>query len=688
MSSPVYNVSVGGNSNDTDLMIQSAGSTITDNAAHHPHESHPHLETSINELNERLQKQENTHLLLRKLIYDPDVHGGLGEAAYNNINILIGDFVNNLPFVGELTGLVYTPQLTAMSSFSGKCHYMGGKNSQTPRINYDMTLTADDRIGVKELIFKSEIDKRVFRDVPVWATAIDSSFIDAQDVNKDLSNNGILIIKTMADWRFKIYLDLYLKVDKLFEIQKIPFTPIYNDDGTQTIGLTIPEFKIETTLLELNGLTLNYPLNNSENLKLFHKYDINYLKSLQNDAYYLAKQDRTKWKVHNEDITLFSFENEAFSVYVANYGSLKEVKNIIFSLANDVYHSNGNDAFDRLTNPWFSAGNNGLQISGALQAGLLCAQTGLLTYVCINKAKSGIQVDFNPALKDFDVTIPELLSILKINSLYDLHVIAGQTESAGLNVHGDKAFENMNVKNIVMLQNLFLFQDEETLAKIYNGGGLDASGNSPDWNPLFSIATPNSSFVKDMLFSDFITNILKNDAFLLCGFMFFNQTFCGTFDLDKLNPRHLKLIRLLLQNQEYGGALWGVFMSFYTNGFSSLPSVSNFVDVTKFSDPNNIKVKDLFVPGYNDKYYLFNRNSTLYKNAHVYITGTGRFGGNDYGDGVDYGEIIEQKIPENSCKELTIINELEKRCQNINYLPSTPLGFNPPLLKFFQDNGL
>ena len=726
MSSPVYNVSVDGNSNDTDLMIQSAGSTITDNAAHHPIPSHSHLETSINELKKSVEDLSKPKLLLRKKVYQRNEGFEGGQTIIlENLNTYISDYTNQRPFIGKITGSVYATQRYEMGGFKADVCYLGGQNTFIPRVEYaNITSFANARYGLGDITIESEIPDIADRPLPTGPDDL---------VEIQTGKNGTLTINmnnngqgTNLDHRYNVYVSIFIQIDTLLEFQDLPTfsdpsVEILNDENgippERREKRAILNDYVSPSLLEKNENAVKLPLDiqNSNNVKvkLYTRYKVDYLKNKILDNQYWKFLPVNRWKT-NSDVFIYKVETENADYFISACSDIKDTKNVLLNLYEDSFHNQGSSGYDTVINPYFHSGNVGHCLPPAIGSGLTTAQTGLTNVTVVPRYRSGNAkqtFDSKSSWSTFDNWIWENLLILKLTHK-DLHIIASSINiGLVLNLIPEFKGRGISVKTVVNIGSGNLTFNPEIAKNIVNrtiGFNPDNKGSAYFWSVLNIVGgglsyIANDPVLKNMTLQEYYEGPLaeQNGSFFADGlavsliFVFFLWTY-GVED-GLLTDYAKNRLNAQFERTLYGGASIDQYIALSTDmsGINFSNTIrQEWMDQLSYNPATaqDVRVVDYFGKWIKNVYInLDDQNLRTALKEIKYIATTSVKVGDDI-DGVPYYTDPNNKTIEDSLEliksifgeDAEVLKPSSLLAQDINFINTNPEAINQTMLKFAE----
>ena len=654
-----------------------------------------------NNFQEDIKKLNEPQLLLRKQVYQRSGFVDGQTLVLENLNTYISDYTNQRPFIGKITGSIYTTQRYSIGGFTADVCYLGGINRMVPRVEYANITTWDNKkFGLSSISLESEVPP----------TGNDVGF--PIDPNAYAPRpNGTLTVEIKGDTtgnrlNFNVYTDIFIQIDTLLELQDLP---IINDEDYENNNLSeetednklrkaIVEEYVAPSLIHQTETVPEFPLEflsesvaNNHTVTLYARYKIDYLKNKVLKNQFFKFLDPEDWKL-DQDIFVYQIITEQAVYYVSTYnGYNKEDKNMILSTFEDTYHNQGSGPYDRVITPYFSSGPAGNAMPTSIIPALVGAQTGLMviaqeTFYCSGPPEKQLVFE-NSVIASYD-WLPQRLSQFGLKDK-NIHMLTGSAHTCWyINLIPKLKANGLNVVNIICTGSCYWCASKEIQEKTYlKQSGYDSEGQYiGGWSPatgtgagLWYIAedAPNTT-LKEYL-------DIGSPAIILHALVY--PLAIGLPD-GMLSEDTIAILKTLYATSEYNGASFTVWYGLLS-GFTFLPGVDmslifsqTWLDSLGVASWEDVRVLDYYGEAIKAKFPIATQEL---KQIGYYGTVTAKVGG--IVDGVSYGQELTDAIENYTTlfKTAKIVYPPNHQYTQPNYYASQPRGYNPVMLMFVQE---
>ena len=633
-------------------------------------------------------------LLLRKQIYEKS--GGVLPAqtlVLENLNTYISDYTNQRPFIGKITGSIYTTQRYSMGGFTADVCYLGGINRMVPRVEYaNMTTWNNKRFGLSNITLESE--------VPPTGDDIESSI----DTDAFASRpNGTLTVEVEgssfsgARLRYNAYVDIFIQIDTLLEFQDLPIIFDEEDVNGQPAPAIVEEY-IAPSIIHQTETVPDFPLNflsesfaSGHTVTLYARYKIDYLKNKIFSNQYFKFLDPKDWKL-DQDIFVYQIITEQAVYYVSTYNGYDITEtNIILSTYEDTYHNQGSGPYDRVITPYFHSGPQGNALPTSIIPALVGAQTGLMVIAQETLYRSGPpekQLVFENSIVSSENWLPQRLSQFGLNGK-NIHLLTGSGDNCFyMNLVPTLKANGINIVNTVCLGSAYWSVTKEIQrATLFKESGYDSDLNiSGFWGPMEGVGYGIYYIYEDrpdMTLGEYNTLV---DDFVPIADMFLSLAIYGA-PSGLFTDYVIETIKTLNATREYVGASFGIWYGIVTNfGYAEIDLTDiirqEYLESKNVSNWEDLKVLDYLGNSY--KIYFPNKTTEL-KEIGFWASSSAKVGGEV--NGVSYGVEISESVEdfEKIYKSAVILNPEDINYIDANYYTTNTQGYNPIMLKFVQD---
>ena len=694
-----YTITITGDSNDTELIINSNDSAISDNVLDSS-SNLTKLNALVTGLSGEIDVLKNFHntsnqLLLRKQIYQKS--GGVPPAqslVLENLNTYISDYTNQRPFIGKITGSIYTTQRYSMGGFTADVCYLGGINRMVPRVEYaNMTTWNNKRFGLSNITLESEVPP----------TGDDVEYPIDTDAFASRPN-GTLTVEVEGSTfagsrlRYNAYVDIFIQIDTLLEFQDLPIIFDEEDINDQPAPAIVEEY-IAPSIIHQTETVPDFPLNflsesfaPGHTVSLYARYKIDYLKNKVFSNQYFKFLDPNDWKL-DQDIFVYQILTEQAVYYVSTYNGYDITEtNIILSTHEDVFHNQGSGPYDRVITPYFHSGPQGNAMPTSMVSALVGAQTGLMVIAQETLYKSGPpekQLVFENSVVSSENWFTQRLSQFGLNGK-NIHLLSNSAAICWyINLIPKLKANGLNVVNVICAGSSFWCLTKEVQEKLLlRTSGYNANGQSyGEWDPVSGTGggllyikenAPNTTI------SEYVTLYRASDSFSIVGFVL-RLTDVGC-PIGMLSEQTVNKIKTLYTTREYVGASFGLWMSLVTNSEGTL-DMSGFFSQTWLNNLGVTSWEDVKMLDFVGELYKFTTiiPSPELTNIGFFASTSIKVGGtiND----VSYGELLEETTEdfEEIFKTANILTPSVYEYYDANYYNTNMRGYNPVMLKFVQE---